>query len=77
MALKPSFEGKDIEQLTYHLFRASDNKQNSLLRPTLDNLRRLNVIDSIHPEKKKRQLDRRRELVEQCQLFINQNTTKC
>jgi len=55
MSLKPSFKAKDLEQLTYHLFRISDNKTNNMIQPITDQLRRLNVVDSINPEKIKKQ----------------------
>ena len=73
MSLKPSFEAKDLEQLTYHLFRINDNKPNRMIQPIIDQLRRLNVVDNIHPDKLKKQSKKRKELLYQCHLFIKQN----
>ena len=73
MLLKPNFIAKDLEQLTYHLFRISDDKPNNMIQPITDQLRRLNVVDNIHPDKLKRQSKKRKELLYQCHLFIKQN----
>jgi len=73
MSLRPSLEAKDIEQLTHDLFRIIDNKHSKVIQPITDQLRRLNVVDNIHPEETRKQLKKRKELLYQCHLFIKQN----
>ena len=73
MPLKPNFKAKDLEQLTYHLLRVNDNKTNNMVQPIVDQLRRLNVVDNINPDKIKKQSKKREELLYQCHLFIKQN----
>jgi len=73
MELKPNFVAEDLEQLVNSLLEINDNKSNKTIKPITDQLRRLNVVDNIHPEKIKRQSRSRKKLLDQCHIFIKQN----